>query len=189
MLTNTVEKTQMVNGINIDDVMGLIGAVQDNPDAGETRWSVSSAWLGGTRNRATVRSFHIGGEEIMRPFTMDVDEPLQLGGTNTQPNPQEYLLAALNACMIVGYAALCSLEGITLDKLEIATSGNIDLRGFLGIDPTVNPGYDSLTYTVNIKGDGTPEQFEKIHRMVQATSPNFANISRAVALNPTLVVE
>ena len=59
----------------------------------------------------------------------------------------------------------------------------------LGIDPTVNPGYDSLTYTVTIKGDGTPEQFQKIHRMVQATSPNFANISRAVALNPTLVVE
>jgi uncharacterized OsmC-like protein len=189
MLTNTAERTQMLNGINVDDVMGLIVAVQVNPEAGETRWSVSSAWLGGTRNRATVRSFHIGGEEIMRPFTMDVDEPLQLGGTNTQPNPQEYLLAALNACMIVGYAALCSLEGITLDKLEIVTSGNIDLRGFLGIDPTVNPGYDSLTYTVTIKGDGTPEQFQKIHRMVQATSPNFANISRAVSLNPTLVVE
>jgi uncharacterized OsmC-like protein len=179
----------MVNGINVDDVMGLISAVQADPAKGETRWSVSSAWLGGTRNRATIRSFHIDGEEIMRPFTMDVDEPLQLGGTNTQPNPQEYLLAALNACMIVGYAALCSLEGIKLEKLEIVTTGNIDLRGFLGIDPAVNPGYDSLTYTVNIKGDGTPEQFQKIHRMVMATSPNFANLSRAVALNPTLVVE
>ncbi len=189
MRTNTVETDQMVNGINVDDVLGLIGAVQNDPEAGATHWSVSSAWLGGTRNRATVRSFHIGGEEVMRPFTMDVDEPFQLGGTNTQPNPQEYLLAALNACMIVGYAALSALEGINLEKLEIVTTGNIDLRGFLGIDPTVNPGYDSLSYTVNIKGDGTPEQFEKIHRMVQATSPNFSNISRAVALNPTLVVE
>lgn len=189
MQTSTVETDQMVNGINVNDVLGLIGAVQNDPEAGATRWSVSSAWLGGTRNRATVRSFHMGGEEHMRPFTMDVDEPLQLGGTDTQPNPQEYLLAALNACMIVGYATLCSLEGIHLDKLEIATTGNIDLRGFLGLDPTVNPGYDSLSYTVNIKGDGTPEQFEKIHRMVQATSPNFANISRAVALNATLVVE
>ena len=189
MLTNTAQTAQMVNGINVEDVMGLIGTVQNDPETGTTHWSVSSAWLGGTRNRATVRSFHIVGEEVMRPFTMDVDEPLQLGGTNTQPNPQEYLLAALNACMIVGYAALCSLEGITLDKLEIATSGNIDLRGFLGIDPTVNPGYDSLSYTVHIKGEGTPEQFQKIHRMVMATSPNFANISRAVALNPTLVVE
>jgi len=189
MRTSSVETDRMLNGINVGDVLGLIGAVQNDAEAGETRWSVSSAWLGGTRNRATVRSFHIGGEEIMRPFTMDVDEPLQLGGTNTQPNPQEYLLAALNACMIVGYAALCALEGINLDKLEIVTTGNIDLRGFLGIDPAVNPGYNSLSYTVKIKGDGTREQFEKIHRMVQATSPNFANISRAVALNSALVVE
>jgi uncharacterized OsmC-like protein len=52
--------------------------------------------------QGTVRSFEIGGEEVMRPFTMDIDEPLQLGGsdTNPNPNPQEYLLAALNVCMI-----------------------------------------------------------------------------------------
>lgn len=189
MNTAMVETDRMVNGLNVDDLLQLIGNVKHNPDAGQTRWSVSSAWLGGTRNRATVRSFHIGGEEIMRPFTMDVDEPVQLGGSDTMPNPQEYLLAALNACMIVGYAALSSLHGITLEKLEIVTSGNIDLRGFLGIDPEVNPGYDSLSYTVNIKGSGTQEEFEKIHRMVMATSPNFANISRAVAMSPTLVVE
>ncbi len=189
MATSTVGTDRMVNGLNVDDVMGLVMAVQDDPDAGQTRWSVASTWQGGTRNRATVRSFEIGGEEVMRPFTMDIDEPLQLGGSDTNPNPQEYLLAALNACMIVGYAALCALEGIELEKLEIETSGEIDLRGFLGLDSTVNPGYDSLSYTVSIKGDGSTEQFEKIHQMVMATSPNFANISRAVALNPTLVVE
>lgn len=69
MLTNTAQTAQMVNGINVEDVMGLIGAVQDDPEAGVTRWSVSSAWLGGTRNRATIRSFELGGEEHMRPFT------------------------------------------------------------------------------------------------------------------------
>ena len=189
MLATTVETPRMLNGLNVDDVMQLINTVKANPAEGQTRWSVSSVWLGGTLNRATIRSFEMGGHEYMRPFTMEVDEPLQIGGTDTQPNPQEYLLAALNACMINGYAAICALEGIRLDKLEIKTSGNIDLRGFLGIDPNVNPGYDSLTYTVTIKGDATPEQFEKVHKMVMATSPNFSNVSKAVAMNPTLVVE
>jgi hypothetical protein len=115
MPTSTVETDRVVNGLNVDEVMGLINAVQDNPDAGQTRWSVSSAWQGGTRNRATIRSFEIGGEEIMRPFTMDVDEPLELGGSDTNPTPQEYLLAALNACMIVGDAALWSLVGLELE--------------------------------------------------------------------------
>jgi hypothetical protein len=44
------------------------------------------------------------------------------------------------------------------------TEGDIDLRGFLGLDETVKPGYDQLHYTVHVKGNATSEQLEKIHR-------------------------
>jgi hypothetical protein len=98
-------------------------------------------------------------------------------------------LAALNACLMVGYVAQCALRGIQLKKLEIETHGEIDLRGFLGIDPAVSPGYDNLSYLVRIKGSGTREQFVEIHKAVMATSPNFHNVSRPVDLKPTLVVE
>ena len=104
-------------------------------------------------------------------------------------NPQEHLLAALNACMMVGYVAQCAVRGITLESLEIQTDGDIDLRGFLGVDPTVPPGYENLSYIVRIKGSGTKEDFAEIHDAVMATSPNFYNVSRPVALKPTLVVE
>ncbi len=97
-------------------------------------------------------------------------------------------MAALNACMTVGYVAQCAIRGITLESLEIETEGEIDIRGFLGIDPDVAAGYESLNYTVRIKGDGTEEQFAEIHEAVMATSPNFYNLSRPVALKPTLVV-
>jgi hypothetical protein len=53
----------------------------------------------------------------------------------------------------------------------------------------VAKGYESLRYKVRIKGNGTKEQFAEIHKAVMATSPNFYNISRSVALEPTLVVE
>ena len=49
-------------------------------------------------------------------------------------------------------------------------------------------GYQSLRYTVRIKGNGTEEQFAKIHDAVMATSPNFYNMANAVALKPTLVI-
>ena len=91
--------------------------------------------------------------------------------------------------MMVGYAARCAVRGITLEKLEIETHGEIDLRGFLGIDATLPPGYGNLSYVVRIKGNGTREQFGEIHKAVMATSPNFYNVSRPVDLNPTLVVE
>jgi hypothetical protein len=80
-------------------------------------------------------------------------------------------------------------RGITLESLAIETDGEIDLRGFLGIDPAVPRGYETLSYTVRIKGSGTKEQFAEVHEAVMATSPNFYNMSRPVALKPVLFVE
>jgi uncharacterized OsmC-like protein len=180
---------KIVNGLNVDDLFALIEGVRRDAAKGKTSWRVTTTWNGQTRSRAQVDSYEIGGERVPRRFSIDIDEPFELGGTNQSANPQEYLLAALNACMIVGYAAQCAVRGIILESLTIETDGEIDLRGFLGIDPAVPPGYDKLRYTVHIKGSGTKEEFAEIHAAVMATSPNFHNVSRPVDLKPTLVVE
>lgn len=186
--TKTAAPT-VVNGINVDDLRTLIGDVEQDAANGKTHWKVTSRWQDQTHTRHEVTGFGLAGDEISRRFTIDIDEPVELGGTNKFANPQEYLLAALNACMAVGYVAQCAVRGITLESLEIETVGEIDLRGFLGIDPEVANGYESLTYTVRIKGDASEETFAEIHEAVKATSPNYYNVSRAVALNSTLVVE
>ena len=49
-------------------------------------------------------------------------------------------------------------------------------------------GYESLGYTVRIRGNGTKEQFAEVHKAAMATSPNVYNLSRPVVLKPTLVV-
>jgi uncharacterized OsmC-like protein len=190
MLTRTeTVKPKVVNGVNIDDLLALIEGVRGDAAKGKTSWRVRTAWQGQTQSRSHVEGFAIGGQQVSRQFSIDIDEPCELGGSNRFANPQEHLLAALNSCMMVGYVAQCAVRGIALEKLEIETRGEIDLRGFLGIDPAVPPGYDDLSYVVRIKGNGTREQFAEIHEAVMATSPNFHNVSRPVALNPTLVVE
>ena len=187
-MTTDVQPTNL-NGINTEALRGAIDAITQDPSKGATHWQVTSHWRGGTRSDARVSACEIGGQRIAKDFTIRVDEPLELCGTNQFANPQEYLLAALNACMIVGYTALCSLEGIELDQLRIETEGDIDLRGFLGIDPAVKPGYDGLRYIVHVKGSGTPEQFERIHRTVMSTSPNYFNLATAIPLRSKLVVD
>jgi uncharacterized OsmC-like protein len=184
----TVEPS-VVNGINVDDLFALIDGVKREPAKGKTNWRVNTTWQGQARSRAQIESFEIGGERVPRRFSIDIDEPHALGGSDRFANPQEHLIAALNACMMVGYAAQSAVRGITLESLAIETNGEIDLRGFLGIDPAVPQGYETLNYTVRIKGNGTKEQFAEIHHAVMATSPNFYNMSRAVALKPALVVE
>jgi uncharacterized OsmC-like protein len=186
-MTTMTEPTTL-NGINTEALRGAVEAITQDPTKAMTHWEVSTCWRGGTRSDTQVRSYAIGGVRVAKDFTIRVDEPLELCGTNKFANPQEYLLAALNSCMIVGYTVGCALEGIKLDELRIETEGDIDLRGFLGLSAEVKPGYDQLRYTVHIKGDGTPEQFDRIHRTVMSTSPNYFNVRNSIPLKSRLVV-
>jgi len=181
-------KTQ-TNGIDVSALRDTIEQVTANPAAGQTHWAVRSEWKGGTRTDHTIDGAAIGGERIARGFQVKIDEPLELCGTNEYANPQEYLMSAINACMMVGYSAVAALMDIELTRLEVELEGDIDLRGFLAIDPSVSNGYDSLRQTVRIAGNGTPEQMRELHEAVQATSPNYFNITQAIPMNSELVVE
>jgi uncharacterized OsmC-like protein len=178
-----------VNGLDVAALKQVINDVTADPAKGMVRFQVTSAWRGQTRSRATVESFHLGGQEVKRHFEIDVDEPIELLGENTAPNPQEMLMTALNACIMVGYVSGAAMKGIRLDKVEIETSGQLDLRGFLGIDPSVPPGYETVRYTVTMKGDGSEADFREIHDTVMKTSPNYFNIARPVRIDSRLVVE
>ncbi len=184
--TTTVRK---INGIDTAALQKLVDEIKADPRRGIARFSVTSAWKGGTRSDTRVEGWELGGRRLPKSFTISVDEPTQLLGSNRHANPQEYLLAAMNSCLLATYVAACAVNGITLESLELEAGGELDLRGFLAIDSAVKPGYDKIDVTVRIKGDGTPEQFQQIHRFVLKTSPNFYNIAHAISLEPTLVVE
>lgn len=178
-----------VNGLDVEALMEMIEAIKADPAKATVGFKVASEWAGQTRSTARVSGYTLGGETIEREFTIESDEPAELLGTDAAPNPQELLMAALNACVTVGYVAGCAVNGITVRSLAIETEGELDLRGFLGIDEDVEPGYDRIRMTVKIKGDGTPEQFREVHETVMKTSPNFFNISRPVPIDADFVVD
>jgi len=185
----THASTGNLNGIDTELLRQTMDQVKADPAAGMARFQVSTAWRGGTRSETRVDGWELGGQWHPKQFQIQIDEPPELLGTNTAANPQEYLLAAANACMMATYVGACAMQGIELESLEIETSGELDLRGFLGLDRNVKPGYDQLEYTVRIKGSGTPEQFERVHEWVMTTSPNYWNLANPVRMAPRLVVE
>jgi uncharacterized OsmC-like protein len=187
MPAETMTSSRM-NGLDLSALADAMRQIEANPAKGKVGFQVKSAWMGQTRSRATVDSYTMGGEKIGRRFVIDIDEPLELLGENTAPNPQEMLMAAFNACIMVGYVAGAAVNGVRLESVEIETSGELDLRGFLGLDASVPPGYERISYVVRMKGDGTPEQFREIHETVMRTSPNYFNISRPVSIDAKLEV-
>lgn len=183
----TTQSTQ-INGIDTQAVQQLVEEVGRDATKGMVTFGVQTAWKGGTRGDTRVSSYTMGGQDHPRDFTISVDEPPELLGTDLFPNPQELLFAALNSCMMMGYVTVAAVMGIALDSLEIETSGTLDLRGYLDLDPAVKPGYDAVHYTVRIAGDGTPEQFEQLHQQVIKTSVNRFNIEQPVTVTSDLVV-
>ncbi len=189
MTTTTTMKDQpqtgTINGIPVNQLKQAMADIKKDKNKAQTRWKVTTHWRGGARSDTKIDGYEIGGQHVDRQFTLKVDEPVELCGTNQYANPQEFLLAATNSCIMGTYVAAASMMGITLTHLQIETTGDIDLRGFLGLDASVSPGYESLNIKVDIGGDGTEKQFRKLHEAVKATSPNYFNMSHAIALNMT----
>jgi uncharacterized OsmC-like protein len=177
-----------VNGLDLDALGEVVDAIEQDKGKAIVGFDVTTRWTGQTRSETTVDGFTMAGERITRSHKIIADEPGELLGADSAPNPQELLMAAFNACITVGYVAGAALKGITLDSLEIKTRGELDLRGFLGLSDEVPPGYESIAYDVTIKGDGTPAQFAEIHETVMKTSPNYFNISRPIRVEGTLNV-
>lgn len=178
--------TKRVNDIDLEALGEIVEAINQDPSVAVAGFRVTTEWKGQTRSESKVESYALGGKEIARSFTIAADEPEELLGTNQAPNPQELLMSALNACMTVGYVAQASVRGITLDSCTIETEGELDLRGFLGLDDDVPAGYRRLDYTVTLTGNGSSEQYEEIHRAVMATSPNYFNMARPIEMHGRL---
>src|SRR6266511_1202496 len=105
MATTQTTTGRVVNGLDVQALTEVIADIQRDPAKGQVSFRVQTEWKGQTRSRAQVDSYTIGGQEIHRHFAIDADEPFELLGRNTAPNPQELLMAALNACLVVGYVA------------------------------------------------------------------------------------
>jgi uncharacterized OsmC-like protein len=180
---------ERLNGIDTEGLKQVMGQIAKNSVLGKVKFQVTTTWKGATKSETVVQGYEIGGQKVKRIHTFVIDEPKELLGEDTSANPQEYLMGAMNACILNTYVVAAAMKGIRLEKVEMETEGELDLRGFLGIDKNVIPGYKELNYKVRVKGDGTREQYEEVHKAVIATSPNYYNISQAIKLNTEIIIE
>ena len=180
---------EKLNGIDTEALKQVMGQISEDPSLGKVKFQVTTTWKGTTKSETVIQGYEIGGQEVKRIHTFVIDEPNELLGEDTSANPQEYLMGAMNACILNTYVIAAAMKGIKLEKVEMETEGELDLRGFLGLDKNIIPGYKELKYKVRLKGNGTPEQYEEVHKTVIATSPNYYNISKAIELNTKLIFE
>jgi uncharacterized OsmC-like protein len=100
-----------------------------------------------------------------------IDEPPALGGTDAAPNPVETALAGLLSCQVVTYRFWAAKLGIPLDDIRIETHGDLDVRGFFGLDDGVRPGFGDVRVKVTLTGPASREQYRALQAAVDQHCP------------------
>jgi uncharacterized OsmC-like protein len=103
--------------------------------------------------------------------TFKVDEPESLGGTDVAANPVQYALASLGSCQAITYRVWAEHLGIDVDSVTVRVEGDLDLRGFFGVDDTVRPGFTGVRVNVSIKGPESAERYQELASAVDAHCP------------------
>ena len=117
-----------------------------------------------------------------RSFTIEVDEPPTLAGTDAAPSPVEYALAALATCQEISYRLHADALGVPLDGVAVTLEGEIDLRGFFGSEASIRPGFLAIRGTVTLDSPAPLEELERLRDYVNTVCPVLDLIS-----NPTPV--
>ncbi|NKY43477.1 OsmC family protein [Nocardia cerradoensis] len=113
----------------------------------------------------------VGSAVTAGTYTVRVDEPAALGGAGTAPNPVEFYLAALISCQVVTYRFWAQRLGIVVDDLRIDAEGDLDVRGFFGLDDTVRAGFQQVRVTVHIDGPEPAQRYAELQAAVDAHCP------------------
>jgi uncharacterized OsmC-like protein len=164
----------MVNGVNVNELVQHISAIQEKPNLANFKFRAQSEWINGAHSQTTIQSFYGAGQEDesrTRPFVLEGDEPPVLLGANLAPNAVETVLHALASCLAVGFAYNAAAQGIEVEDLSFEIEGDLDLHAFLGISDAKRPGFSNIDVSYRVRADAPREKIEELCSYVQETSP------------------
>ncbi len=175
----------VVNGVNVDNLFTTIDAVKAAPTIAKFKFRIQNRWEDGGQNRSTVSGFYGTGQEHTREksFVLHSDEPLVLLGQDAAANPVEYLLHALAGCLTTSMVYHAAARGIQIEAVESTFEGDLDLHGFLALDPKIRKGYEAIRVNFKIKADAPDAQLEDIVRLGTGHSPVFDSLTKGVPIS------
>jgi uncharacterized OsmC-like protein len=176
---------KITNGVNVTALVATIEAVKQNAGIAKFNFRATNTWLGGEKNRSTIKDFTGALAEQRtdgKAFVVENGEAPILLGEDKAPNPVEWLLHGLIGCMTTTTAYHAAARGITVEAIDSQIDGDLDLRGFLGLSEEVRKGYNAIRVHMRVK---TKAEAVTI-KALTAMSPVFDTVSRSVPVSVTV---
>jgi len=170
------------HGVDTPNLLATIKVVAGEPELAKFQFRARNNWISGTQSRTTMSDFFGAGAEHQHvaPTTALGDHPMVLCGADQGPTPVEWLLHALATCLTAGIANIAAARGVTLTRVESTVTGDIDLRGILGLSDQVRNGFQRIGINIEIEGDAAPEKLAAIVEQSRARSAVYDVLANGV---------
>lgn len=173
-----------LNGVDVPTLFATVDAVKAQPELAKFRFRARNRWKSGTYTQTSITSYYgAGGDhDHVREFTLDADHPQVLVGADNGPLPVELLLAALASCLTGSIGNIAAARGVTLHEVESRVSGEMDIRGILGLSDEVRNGYQKIRVEFTISGDAPEEKLRSIVEQSRARSAVFDVVTNGTSV-------
>lgn len=114
-----------------------------------------------------------------------------VGGFHDAPNPGDVLCAALAACLDSTIRIVAERLGVTLERLEVEVTADVDVRGTLVVERDVSVGFQSMQCHVTLRAEeGTdPELLETLLETAEYSCVNMQTLRSGVPVETTVDME
>jgi uncharacterized OsmC-like protein len=174
------------NGVDTEVMFGTLDAIKAQPELGKFQFRAQNQWVDGAHNRTTVKDFYGAGQEDStraEAFSIDAGEPAILLGTDTGPNPAEYLLHALAACLTTTLVYVAAARGVRLTEVESTLEGDMDVQGALGLSEDYRNGFERIRVSFRVRGDAPAEKIRDLVDRAQQRSAVFDMVKNGVPVS------
>ena len=171
------------NGVNTEQLFGTLDAIKADPELAKFQFRARNRWIDGAHNRSTIRDFYGANQEDTsraEEFVLDAGEPAILVGSDTGPNPAEYLLHALAACLTTTLVYVAAARGVHLTEAESTLEGDMDVQGALGLSDDYRNGFEQIRVSFRIAGDASEEKLQELVARAQQRSAVFDMVTNGV---------
>ena len=159
-MTETVITETVRNGVDTATMFATLDAIKAQPEIAKFRFRARNQWLGGSHNRSTIKDFYAAcGEDTTRTeaFTLDAGEPAILLGSDEGPNPAEYLLHALAACVTTSLVYSAAARGVKLTWSSRRSRATSTCEGAMGTNTVdFRNGFEQIRMSIRSRATPPP---------------------------------
>jgi uncharacterized OsmC-like protein len=171
------------NGVDTEKMFATLDLIKAQPELARFQFRATNRWVDGAHNRSTIKGLYAaGGEDTSRDEASEIDagEPAILLGSDTGPNPAEYLLHALAACLTTSIVYVAAARRVELTSVESRLTGDMDVRGALGVDDEPRNGFERIRVWFRVTGNAPAEKLRGVVERARKRSAVYDMVTNGV---------